>query len=57
MVLETAAEATEAMRDLWAAIQPEAIWSGRTGRGVRVAVVDSGIDTEPLALASGYSIG
>jgi subtilisin len=46
MVLETAAEATEAMRDLWAAIQPEAIWSGRTGRGVRVAVVDSGIDTE-----------
>jgi subtilisin family serine protease len=46
MVLETATEATEAMRDLWAAIQPEAIWSGRTGRGVRVAVVDSGIDTE-----------
>jgi subtilisin len=46
MVLENAAEATEAMRDLWAAIQPEAIWSGRTGRGVRVAVVDSGIDTE-----------
>jgi subtilisin family serine protease len=46
MVLESAAEATEAMRDLWAAIQPEAIWSGRTGRGVRVAVVDSGIDTE-----------
>lgn len=46
MVLETAADATEVMRDLWAAIQPEAIWSGRTGRGVRVAVVDSGIDTE-----------
>lgn len=46
MVLETAADATEAVRDLWAAIQPEAIWSGRTGRGVRVAVVDSGIDTE-----------
>ena len=46
MVLETAADAPEAMRDLWAAIQPEAIWSGRTGRGVRVAVVDSGIDTE-----------
>jgi subtilisin family serine protease len=46
MVLETAAEATEAMRDLWAAIQPEDIWSGRTGRGVRVAIVDSGIDTE-----------
>jgi subtilisin family serine protease len=32
--------------DLWAAIQPDAIWKGRTGRGVRVAVVDSGIDTE-----------
>jgi subtilisin family serine protease len=46
MVLETAAEATEAMRDLWAAIQPEDIWIGRTGRGVRVAIVDSGIDTE-----------
>ncbi|HMJ25497.1 MAG TPA: S8 family serine peptidase [Pyrinomonadaceae bacterium] len=45
MVLETA-EATAAMTDLWAAIQPEAIWRGRTGRGVRVAVVDSGIDTE-----------
>jgi len=46
MALETTAEATETMKDLWAAIQPEAIWSGRTGRGVRVAVVDSGIDTE-----------
>jgi subtilisin len=45
MVLETA-EATAAMTDLWAAIQPEAIWSGRSGRGVRVAIVDSGIDTE-----------
>jgi subtilisin family serine protease len=46
MVLETADGASDAMHDLWAAIQPEAIWSGRTGRGVRVAVVDSGIDTE-----------
>src|SRR5260221_9301717 len=46
MVLEITAEATETMNDLWAAIQPEAIWNGRTGRGVRVAVVDSGIDTE-----------
>ena len=46
MALETTAEATETMKDLWAAIQPEAIWNGRTGRGVRVAVVDSGIDTE-----------
>ena len=46
MALETTAEATETMNDLWAAIQPETIWNGRTGRGVRVAVVDSGIDTE-----------
>jgi subtilisin len=46
MVLETTTGATETMNDLWAAIQPETIWAGRTGRGVRVAVVDSGIDTE-----------
>jgi len=32
--------------DLWAGIQPENLWRGRTGRGVSVAVVDSGIDTE-----------
>jgi subtilisin len=46
MAFDIAAEATETTADLWAAIQPEAIWKGRTGRGVRVAVVDSGIDTE-----------
>ncbi len=46
MVPETTAQATETMNDLWAAIQPETIWAGCTGRGVRVAVVDSGIDTE-----------
>ena len=46
MALETAEKATETTTDLWTAIRPEAIWSGRTGRGVRVAVVDSGIDTE-----------
>src|SRR5258707_4125687 len=46
MALETTAEAAHMTNDLWAAIQPEAIWQGRTGRGVRVAVVDSGIDTE-----------
>jgi subtilisin len=46
MVPETTAQATETMNDLWSAIQPETIWTGRTGRGVRVAVVDSGIDTE-----------
>jgi subtilisin family serine protease len=39
-------EATETAADLWAAIRPETLWKGRTGRGVRVAVVDSGIDTE-----------
>jgi subtilisin len=46
MAFDIAAEATEPPRDLWAAIQPETLWKGRTGRGVRVAVVDSGIDTE-----------
>ena len=46
MAFDIAADATDATGDLWAAIQPEAIWKGRTGRGVRVAVVDSGIDTE-----------
>jgi subtilisin len=46
MAVDIAEEATDATSDLWAAIQPEAIWKGRTGRGVRVAVVDSGIDTE-----------
>src|SRR5947207_4812639 len=46
MVLETTAQATETMSDLWAAIQPETTWQGCTGRGVRVAIVDSGIDTE-----------
>jgi subtilisin family serine protease len=46
MVLETSGQLTDTTTDLWAAIQPENIWKGRTGRGVRVAVVDSGIDTE-----------
>lgn len=32
--------------DLWSNIRPETLWEGRTGRGVRVAIVDSGIDTE-----------
>src|SRR3954468_3110074 len=31
--------------NLWEPITPEMVWDGRTGRGVRVAVVDSGIDT------------
>ncbi|MDX6531941.1 MAG: hypothetical protein QOH41_4231 [Blastocatellia bacterium] len=46
MALDTAAEATNVPIDLWTGIQPESLWAGRTGRGVRVAVVDSGIDTE-----------
>ena len=46
MASDIVAEATETATDLWAAIQPETLWQGRTGRGVRVAVVDSGIDTE-----------
>src|SRR2546423_2097107 len=45
MTFDTAGEAN-ASNDLWAGIQPENLWAGRTGRGVRVAVVDSGIDTE-----------
>ena len=46
MPLETAGQLPDTTTDLWAAIQPDAIWKGRTGRGVQVAVVDSGIDTE-----------
>jgi subtilisin len=46
MGVDIAAEATGIPSDLWDAIQPETLWQGRTGRGVRVAVVDSGIDTE-----------
>jgi subtilisin len=46
MVTDIAAEVAATTTDLWAAIRPETIWQGRSGRGVRVAVVDSGIDTE-----------
>ena len=46
MVPDTASKGTDTPTDLWAAIRPDTIWEGRTGRGVRVAVVDSGIDTE-----------
>lgn len=37
--------------DLWSNITPEKIWEGRTGRGVRVAIVDSGVDALHPALA------
>jgi subtilisin len=46
MVFDLNSESNGPRGDLWAAIQPETLWQGRTGRGVRVAVVDSGIDTE-----------
>ena len=36
--------------DLWSNILPEALWKNRTGRGVKVAIVDSGIDVEHPAL-------
>lgn len=32
--------------DLWAAIQEDTRWKHCSGRGVRVAIVDSGVDTE-----------
>src|SRR5437660_6669713 len=47
---DAALEVTDMHDDLWAGIVPDALWKGRTGRGVRVAVVDSGIDTEHPAL-------
>jgi subtilisin family serine protease len=47
---DAAVDANKALGDLWAGIRPEDLWEGRTGRGVRVAVVDSGIDTEHPAL-------
>ena len=42
---ETVAQETTST-DLWAAIRPETTWHGCTGKGVTVAIVDSGIDTE-----------
>ncbi len=47
---DPAMEAANALFDLWGAITPDSTWKGRTGRGVRVAVVDSGIDTRHPAL-------
>ena len=48
---ESAVTVDNDLIDLWSQIQPEALWTGRTGRGVRVGVVDSGIDTEHPELA------
>jgi subtilisin len=46
MAPETREQEKDPTIDLWDAIRAETILEGRTGRGVRVAVVDSGIDTE-----------
>jgi subtilisin family serine protease len=43
---ETAVNAGTELPDLWTAIREDTSWKRCTGRGVRVAVVDSGIDTE-----------
>src|SRR3712207_7586257 len=47
---DAALEAANALADLWGSITPDTTWKGRTGRGVRVAVIDSGIDAEHPAL-------
>src|SRR5574341_1306098 len=47
---EAAVGSEHSLIDLWAEIQPEEIWKARTGRGVRVGIVDSGIDTEHPSL-------
>jgi len=47
---DTARAAEDNLIDLWSNILPESLWKGRTGRGVKVAIVDSGIDTEHPAL-------
>lgn len=48
---DAAFAAAGVLSDLWSSIKPETVWHDsagrkRTGRGVRVAVVDSGIDTQ-----------
>jgi subtilisin len=47
---DTAVTTEPNVTDLWSNIQPEALWKGRTGKGVRVGIVDSGIDTNHPAL-------
>jgi subtilisin family serine protease len=41
---------SDAVIDLWEPIKPETVWKGRTGKGIRVAIVDSGIDAEHPSL-------
>lgn len=43
---ETALPIDNDLIDLWSTIEPDVLWKGRKGSGVRVGVVDSGIDTE-----------
>jgi subtilisin len=43
---DVALNAGSALPNLWTAIQEDTSWERCTGRGVRVAIVDSGIDTE-----------
>jgi subtilisin len=43
---ETAVNADTGLPDLWTAIREDTSWERCTGRGVRIAIVDSGIDTE-----------
>jgi subtilisin family serine protease len=43
---DTARDAEANLIDLWSNILPETLLKGRTGRGVKVAIVDSGIDTK-----------
>ena len=49
--LETALGSDKSLIDLWSNIQGDALWKGRTGRGVRVGIVDSGVDTAHPELA------
>jgi subtilisin len=43
---ETALNPGAGLPDLWSAIREDTSWERCTGRGVRVAIVDSGIDTD-----------
>lgn len=48
---EATLAAADMLADLWALITPDSTWKGRSGRGVSVALVDSGIDATHPALA------
>jgi subtilisin len=42
----------DSRHDLWEPIKPETLWKGRSGRGIHVAIVDSGVDASHPALKS-----